>query len=225
MRILVTQTGVKTDKNAVDTVANAVKCIKVVYRRLLDDQQISFNHRLYWEENLGIEITNLGWEEMYIKVLKLTNSTKLHFFQFRTINNYLITNVKLHKWKIKDSDLCTFCKEYRETILHLFFECEKVTTLWKLLYKWLYYFSFIELPLESSVIILNSYKGVFEGLVNTIILICKYYIYVQRCYDRELGFPALIGDIAKYKKVEKDIARNSGKLARHHKKWPMYDMV
>ena len=42
----------------------------------------------------------------------------------------IYTNVKLYKWKILSTELCSFCYMSPETILHLFYECVYVKKYW-----------------------------------------------------------------------------------------------
>ena len=44
-------------------------------------------------------------------------------FQFKILHRYLATNDLLFKMEKVNSRKCTFCNLWRETILHLFYEC------------------------------------------------------------------------------------------------------
>ena len=55
---------------------------------------------------------------------------KFRSFQYRVLQRALVTNIELKKWQIKESDLCTNCGEFRETISHLLVECEYSKELW-----------------------------------------------------------------------------------------------
>jgi len=48
----------------------------------------------------------------------------LRWFQLRILHNILATNNFLYKIKILNSEKCTFCNNFRETIDHLFWKCE-----------------------------------------------------------------------------------------------------
>ena len=93
------------------------------------------------EETVNITAKSIKWEKDLeceidlIKALKNVRRTtiipKYRSFMYRLLQRAVVTNIHLKHWKIKDSDLCSFCGEKRETYLHLFWECQVVQNLWK----------------------------------------------------------------------------------------------
>ena len=57
---------------------------------------------------------------------------KLKDFQFKI----LVTKSFLHKINKIDNNICSLCGEYPETLIHLFFECEKAKQFWTLFKEW-----------------------------------------------------------------------------------------
>ena len=51
-------------------------------------------------------------------------------FQYKTLNNVLFLNKKLHTFRIKSSPPCFFCNLYDETPFHILYECDRVKCLW-----------------------------------------------------------------------------------------------
>jgi hypothetical protein len=66
----------------------------------------------------------------------------------RIIHRILGTNTFLYKIKVKDCNLCTFCKEEPETIKHLQWWCHKVSDLWHELSRWIFEMTYIDIPLN-----------------------------------------------------------------------------
>ena len=189
----------------------AVKISQFAYFHLLDNTQKRYDHfRNSWEVKLNQEISNHTWETAIERTYRLTQCTKLRSFQYRLLNNALITNVNLQHWRMRSNSDCTFCKDQAETVLHLLVECSTVrTVIWEPFKKWLNYFCYIDLMLESHILILNDYKDSFPDMVNTIILITKQYIYAARCLNEHLSFSKLISKIHLYKMIEKVIANRN----------------
>ena len=75
--------------------------------------------------------------EAFSLIMKTTLSTKHREFQYRLIHRILVTNVKLKMWKLRDSDLCSFCNEHTETTTHLMWDCTHIQELWLKLFNWI----------------------------------------------------------------------------------------
>ena len=73
-----------------------------------------------------------------------TKSTKIVIFQVKFFHRRLPTNSFLNKIAIKDNDLCTFCKEETDTLLHLFWQCKVTSHFWGTIFQWLQSSSLIQ---------------------------------------------------------------------------------
>jgi len=60
-----------------------------------------------------------------------TKETKLQAFQFKLLHRRIATNDYLYKIGISLTDICTFCEQKKESLIHLFWDCEFVQTFWK----------------------------------------------------------------------------------------------
>ena len=85
--------------------------------------------------------------------------------------------------KLIDSPICTLCKKTEDTLLHSFWECEKVETFWMQLENWLH----TSFPHCSSIVlsrelILLGYKEniITDRIFDLIILMAKYHIYTSK---------------------------------------------
>ena len=56
----------------------------------------------------------------------ITQDSKLRNFQYRLLNRITTTNKFLKLRNVVDTDKCTFCMIYVETLVHLFYECNHV---------------------------------------------------------------------------------------------------
>ena len=200
----------------------------IAYWELISRQKsVDDKYRYKWETVLNHEIMDKEWQTAYKNVCWLTLSTKLRTFQYKLLNWAIVTNKNLHCWKLRDTPFCSFCNNEVETYVHMFVECRVVQDkLWIPLKKWLDYFCYIQIDNKDGyAIIMNKYKDSFPQLVNTIILIAKYHIYVKRCLNEKINFTEFIGNVTQYKMLERVIAKRRNKLDKHNKKWLMYDKV
>ena len=132
-----------------------------------DKKSMLKSKKIWWEQTIRYEFSEKVWDNLYINVMKLTNSTKLRIFQYKIINRYLTTNINVARWDKNTSPLCSFCKDNEESLLHLFVQCKTVNKIWSALARWLYYYCNVQLIIEPQVILFNMYKDSFQDMVNT----------------------------------------------------------
>ena len=100
-------------------------------------------------------------------------------FQFKLLHRILPTNSYLYKCNLKETELCNFCQETKETILHLFLECTVSKKLWLQIKTTLFQTCDVHIPCLSKDIILGSDQ--VELSINYFIVLIKYYIYLCWC--------------------------------------------
>ena len=114
-------------------------------------------------------------------------------------------------------DVCTFCHKEKETITHIFANCEVVNVLWQTVKEYfdvipdltpfIKLYGFIDADLEDSLII------------NQIILTVKYYVYKCKWEESRLSFNVVKHLIADIEKLENYCAKRNSKEEFHVKKW------
>ena len=184
------------------------------------DTQRQYTGIRKWEVDLGLQYDNDEYYNLFTNVYRCTPSTSLRAFQYFLIHRALVTNMDLYKWKIKDSSICTFCRLHPESIFHLLWECDTVSTLWSEIFIWL--------NIETSTNIIFSPQEILLGsgqenlaLYDLILLIAKKYIYACRCLDLQ---PTLIGFVHKVKHVyetEVEGAKLHNKSEKCANKWAL----
>ena len=92
------------------------KCIKLIQNK--------------WCDELNID-NNINWTSVYCNNFSCSISSKYRAFQYKFLARAITTNIKLLKCNIIDSDLCTFCKKSKESVIHLFWYCKCVQSLWQ----------------------------------------------------------------------------------------------
>ncbi len=130
-----------------------------------------------------------------------------------------MTNVKLYKWKIVDSDMCTFCNTEPETYIHLFWECHVAKQIWNQIVSWCKNKANRNITPSLKKIMLCKLSTNRLDCVNSICLITLQYIYGCRCLKKLPNFAQLKSKISDEQNVEKYIATKNNKLDKHRKKW------
>ena len=101
---------------------------KDVYKNIIKKITTPPSSENFFKSDFDIENENFNKKNCI--PFNATIYTKLRSFQFKINHNFLYTNEKLHKVKISDTPLCTFCNSEIEILVHLFVECNKVTNVW-----------------------------------------------------------------------------------------------
>ena len=79
------------------------------------------------ELNLG---PNFCWKRLFTLPFTLVKDTNLRWFQFRILHRILGTNSLLCKMGLKNDNKCSFCSREKETITHLFWDCQYAQDFW-----------------------------------------------------------------------------------------------
>ena len=90
--------------------------------------------------------------------------------------------------KITNNPNCAFCNRDKETLPHLFFECDHVHQLWNLLYTWIRNKNRLQITPDKSTIILGHIHPYGNTIpINTINMITKAYIFTCSRNNRILN--------------------------------------
>ena len=95
----------------------------------------------------------------------------MRYIQFRILHYRIATWSELYKMKIVTDDSCEYCKQ-KESIKHLFHECEKSSLLWIEVQEWIKRMGFGNYNLEIRSIILDESRKKYK-LINIILLATK----------------------------------------------------
>ena len=90
---------------------------------ILIDNKIPTPPSEKWIKELG-DIQQDEWNT-YNRIIKDIKETKLKEFQFKINNRILVTKSFRYKINKVEDGMCSFCNQHPETILHLFYYCEK----------------------------------------------------------------------------------------------------
>ena len=118
--------------------------------------------------------------------------------------------------KLIESDLCTFCKNCRETTLHLFWNCN-ITQLFIYRVK-----AFIKQHLKyDDMIDLKSFFFCVndQAAVNIILIVAKWCIYIAKLNESKPNILVFTNKVSEIYKTEKYIAIKNKKIQDFTSKW------
>ena len=110
-----------------------------------------------------------------------------------------------------------FCNQHPETILHLFYYCEKVKTFWADLKTWLEIKANIILQLTVKNLLFS--KQALNVLLNYLLLLAKYHIYRTKFFTNQISMENFIIYVRKKFQNEKYIAKLHNKQDTFSAKW------
>ena len=154
---------------------------------------------------------------------KCCKNKYLQWFQCRLNYRKLGTNNLLHKMKIKQSNLCCYCKEKPETVFHLFCECEKVKSFWIDFIKYLQDGD-LKIEVLSNVEKIFGNK-LFDDTLNTILILARNFIFKHRISEKIPTIQRFIVKLKDHYETEHAIARKDCILEEFNKRWAPYSKM
>jgi len=130
---------------------------------------------------------NLDWRNIYLTGFKTFSDTRTREFHYKFLNDILVNNYWLKKWKIKDDDKCRLCKSETETLLHQFWSCPEIQRLWLELENELRELGIQIKFTEEDMLFGQTEKTTITNIIN---LLTKKYIYFSYFKDKK---PELLG--------------------------------
>ena len=163
----------------------------------------------YFNELLKTD--SLEWKQIYLLPRLVTLHSYSWSFQHKILNNVLYLNKKLSTIRKSTKPLCSFCKLSEEAVLHQFYKCDIVQSLWNELD---FFFEndftlFDVTPQAAFLGFLNVDSKLFLKQ-NHLLLIFEIYIYDSR-KSESLIIKFLTREIRKVKNIEEKISTNNEK--------------
>ena len=146
-----------------------------------------------WRQELGVDFCESLYDfgMAHLDIYRVMNVTKYRSFQYRLMQRGIVTNIQLCKWNLAGSELCYFCHENRETIMHLLYNCQIVKELWSRVEIFLIECMGISnITIDEKNVFWNKIVPNRRSVGNFICLLTKQYIYRQKCMGRNLNFPS-----------------------------------
>ena len=141
------------------------------------------------------------------KIKKCSNVLKLRSFQYRLLNRALVLNMHLYKWKMLDTNKCSFCGEEKEDYTHVFVNCSEIRPIWDNLREKLTRLNKGPVNLSTKAILTNSVAKKPSSIANAIVLMIKQYIYAKKCLGNTPNIGEINTKIHELQSMEKWIAQ------------------
>jgi len=210
----------------IDRLCSTTKINRTVYMELVQRSCVIPTGRWEkWLEELGEDISELDWLDIFPRIHLCTTSTRLRSLGYRFLIRDVLTNNRLYHMGKVDTTNCYLCNSELETISHLYWHCTITKRLWERLKIFLLEKAKINVVLDPLVLLLGaSRKDPSEGpaqIINLLSLIVKNFIHSCKCRNIFPTEDALIDRINYIHNIERTIAEKHGASAsiNHHRKW------
>ena len=143
---------------------------------------------------------------------------KLKDFQFKLNNKILASKSFLLRINKIDNNLCSYCGNNPETLMHLFVDCQKVKAFWRALRLWLQRHANLKIDiLNHKNLIFSWHKE--NSLSNNLLVVAKYYIYKTKFTSRQLSMAGFKQLLKRKFENEKYTAKINNKYVNFLSKW------
>jgi len=197
-------------KHHLDELISKDKCTKIIYCcRILRIVKTPIQRLLKWEEELETGIDTDEWLDSFKIIYKCTQAIKIRNFDYRFRIRDILTNSKLYKMGLSDTEECYMCGE-RETILHLYWDCKYNKRLWERLKNII---SNAKLATPGKIECLLSLYDTENNTNNIKHFLCtltKKYIHDSKCNKRKTSVYGLLNYFKTIKDLEEKTSSREG---------------
>jgi hypothetical protein len=123
-------TNAEYQSHLINTILNSKSLSKEIYNKLSPPEDLevdSIKGISMWKSDME---TDINFSDVFCNLYLVTNDSNLKKFQYKLLHRALTTNTLLVKIGIKNSDLCNFCRNASDSILHYIWLCPVVKLFW-----------------------------------------------------------------------------------------------
>ena len=195
---------------------------KYFYKILLNSLNKHTERNCFSKWERVTDTNDINWEIIFSRIYSTTIDTKIRNFQYKLIHDILPDNRILQKMGVTEDDLCNFCNNHRDSVIHYIWHCPKAQQFWNSTKIWLETLLNTNIELSLKTVLFGDEfvtDYVQNNLINFLILISKHYLHCCKWTKSEPSLSLLKQKIKQREKIEKEIAFQTGKIEFHNKKW------
>ena len=171
-----------------------------------------------WKNDFDLD--NIIWSSYCLIPFQSTVDINMRWFQLKILNRILYMKDALLKFKLVTDNLCTFCNNSKETIMHILCLCTHSDVIWSRLEQWLSRNNLhVKLTNRNK---LFGFYGCNNSALNCILMIVRREIYSAKCKKQLPLFENIISAVKCYYDMEKYIAQTNLKETKFRKKWLLF---
>ena len=154
------------------------KGVSAFYKILTKQSENEHKMKSKWEREMQVMIDNGVWGSIFNVTYRSVNNNLLVWFQLKLLYRILGTKEYLNKINIVHSSDCNHCQQ-KETILHMFVECDRVIFFWSEIEKLIFETTRMKIHFSKFDILFGYLNTDINRLpLNVLLLISKKYIFM-----------------------------------------------
>ena len=177
-----------------------------------------------WQRDLNNNQYIYNWKWIYSLPYRITKDTHLHWLQARLVHRILPTKYLLTKMNILNDNLCSFCSNEVESLVHLFCNCNCIKTFWEDLFAYIANKCNLQ-PITWAVQDILFGHNKLDSMLNKIILQAKSFIYKSKFKNTVPTIPVFLKHIRYMFLTEKIIAKKNLRIEKFNKEWDKYRIL
>ena len=171
-----------------------------------------------WINELALD-NELNWQKQYQLSTNCNANARIRFFQYQILQRTLLTNRKLHIFKLIDTEKCDNCDKV-ETIAHLLLDCKQLEQIWNEHERWINHNINKRVQFDKRSIILGNPEN--SIIVNYIFMLTKHEIYKSK-WQKKVTLENIIKKLQYYLQIEEYVNTVSIGRGKTLGKWsPIY---
>ena len=180
------------------------------------------------EYKLMKKYPGLDWKSVCKAIYATCIDTYSRQLQFKIVHNFLTVNNLLYKWKLKETNLCSYCNVEPETLIHIFCHCHVTKTFYCRINDYLRQCNVV-LPELTEQFVLYGVTDITDGhnrkLVQHINILYKEIVFKCRDNNSDLTLIHFKARMSNLEKIERRIAKSRNKLHVHLDKWHSWQNI
>ena len=170
----------------------------------------------------------LDWKSVCKAIYATCIDTYSRQLQFKIVHNFLTVNNLLYKWKLKETNLCSYCYVEPETLIHIFCHCHVTKTFYCRINDYLRQCNVV-LPELTEQFVPYGVTDITDGhnrkLVQHINILYKEIVFKCRDNNSDLTLIHFKSRMSNLEKIERRIAISRNKLHVHLDKWHSWQNI
>jgi hypothetical protein len=228
VRIEERQQEEETTPSLIEKLLNAKRPSNMIYKELVNkkkEQPIKALDK--WRRDLGINLDNQAILKGHLNFHWCTTNNKTRSFNFNFLNRNIPTNKRLTEQTLRTDPNCEYCGK-EENITHLFWECDKASTLWNHIQRKHMQLTGKNFDKGAEICLLGTNgKEEEDGRMsveekkchNLLSLLTRQYIHTIKSRNEKTSVNGLEIYIKSYFRIEKEIVKNKNKLLNFNRIW------